>query len=510
MFGQTRVGIFAVAAKNFGMGLRRFCFQHEQDWFARMMRFSSVFAALLLFLAVVSPVSAQNSPNGKVLARIGDYEITETEVDAMLFGRRAFRGLSQEERRDRMLRTLIAEYRAYDWYIAENGRLSDTARMSLGDARRQVMFQMFAESRFTPPEVTKGDIDAFVRNNPHLFSQRRAFQSITITISGGTEDARNLIAAKMVETARTSQTPFVDLNGLLPEFTNKEIRVAMLPFWGTSEMIPQETRSLLHEMVDQGQKTEITTDGDALTITVLQTADALPVEPTRFYDDIRNRIIQTAFQKHREEVISVLSQQVLDPEKAEADGLDENPLAIQSPDAGRAQSAPNLFLPREVRLGAFFAMCALVTLGTLQLVGWRRVVREQAPFLQRAQSHLPILQRPGLATGLTGVLLTLGALLMLGASWSMVSNYSPAFALALLVAGAGSGWFVARIKGRKTQRAKDEMAEEIRDTMTDPEMVKARIALWQDPKPKFWGGLVFLFLACLLLTMVLDLSLGLR
>lgn len=474
-------------------------------------RLGNILAGLALAFAVASSLSvsdarAQTADPDEVLATIGSTRITAEEVDRILAGRNALAGLPEEERRQRTLETLIAEYLIDYFYGQDLGLLSEQVLDSLADARRQVLFQLFAQSRFAPPDIAEADVAAFVAENPQLFADRRAYQFLDLRINGGTPEARAAALARVPGALATGGAPLTALTSLVADLSRDGLNATVNPFWATSEAIPADTLARLSPMAADGRELDQWAAADSARALVLLAADPAPLDPGTLTPQIERRLLQQAFQAHRDEIITLMAKSVLEADAAAA----ADPRVVRAPPRGTVVWSPNPVLPREVRLAGFFGGALMALLAAYGLVTWIALVYRQLPMLQKHELVVPTFRRAGPATTMTVilVLLTLPAAGLAG--WVAGSTYGVRTTLVLLAGAAVLALALALVWHSRTRRFRAAAQLEANETYSDPQMAYERGVLEEGSGWRLVATLALFFCAAIGLAVLLDLPFGLR
>lgn len=463
------------------------------------------FALALSWLCVASDARAQSSDPDEVLATIGSTRITAEEVDRILAGRNALAGLSEEERRQRTLETLIAEYLIDYFYGQDLGLLSEQVLDSLADARRQVLFQLFAQSRFEAPEIAEADVAAFVAENPQLFADRRAYQYLDLRIIGGTPEARATALARVPGALASGAAPLTALTSLVADLSRNGLNATVNPVWATSEALPADTLARLTPMAADGRELDQWTTADSARALVLLAADPAPLDADTLTPQIERRLLQQAFQAHRDEIITLMAKSVLEADAAAA----ADPRVVSAPPRGTVVWSPNPVLPREVRLAGFFGGALFSLIALYGILTWSSLVRRQFPQLQRHELTISIIRR-GTPASVLAAILTLAVLGASGLGVWLASSLYGTTATMILYAGAGIiALAICLVWAGKTRRARQATLEEYKELFSDAGMAVERAGLAKNPTPRLLVSFVLLVLAFTGLAVLLDLQIPL-
>lgn len=478
--------------------------------------------ALLLGLILLGagPLSAQPEGESDPVAIIGSSVITEDEVARIAAGRPdAFADLPPDARRARIRDTLVAEYLVDYYYGRDTGLLSRPVLDALDDARRQVLFQFFAQSQFTPPQITQAEIAAFAEENPALFGDRRSFRYARLELSGGEADRRAEMQAR-AETILARPAPdLAALESLAAEARDAGLDVALDTGWTPSEALPPALRDRLAGMARNEARRDTRAAGGSVSVLRLYAAQALPTPPDVLRDRIEQRLVARAYQAHRETLIDQLAQQVLAPDDSTDETDPGTATAPVSPGTGAARVTPPPrgtvvwsaapALPREVRLAALF-VAALTGVGAgFAAVAWAGRVRAQHPLVVQQQMFVPTLRKRGTATILAGLILIAllaGAVL---AGPAALRTLGDGTTVVLFAAGAAMAAAMAAAWRLRTRRTLDRAIAKAREVHSDEEMADDIARLGQGPGGVLAAALTLLILYAAALVLVLDIPPGL-
>ncbi len=478
-------------------------------------------ALILGLIAVIAgPLTAQPEGESDPVAIIGSSVITEDEVARIAAGRPdAHADLPPEERRARIRDTLVAEYLIDYYYGRETGLLSRPVLDALDDARRQVLFQVFAQSQFTPPQITQAEIDAFAEENPALFDDRRSYRYARLALSGGAADRRAEMQARAETILARSAPDLAALESLAAEARDAGLDVALDTAWTPSEALPPTLRDRLAGMARDEARLDTREAGGSVSVLRLYDAQPLPTTPDTLRERIDQRLVAQAYQAHRAALIDQLAQQVLAPGDSTDEtgpGMAEAPVAegtgaerITPPPRGTVVWSAEPALPREVRLAALFLAALSGTGAGFAAVAWAGRVRAQYPLVVRNSPFVPVLKKRGPATVLAGVMLAAllaGAVPALPVALRTLGNGTTLVLLAAGAAIAAAMMVVWRIRARRTLELS---ISEVREVHSDQEMADDIARLRQGSGGVLAAALTLLILYAAALVLVLDIPPGL-
>ncbi|MHA7887676.1 hypothetical protein [Roseicyclus sp.] len=465
-----------------------------------LLRHLAILAALL-----VTPLAAaaQNDEAEDVLAVIGPAEITQDDVSRTLQSRPdLFPDLPEEERRQRTLQRIVAEV-LVDYLYGQNPEdLSTVDRERLSDARRQVLFRHFAQARFTPPTVTEDDVDAFVEDNPHLFSEHAFYRYLDISLGGGTAEARQDAVARIVQQLRGPGPDLAALQGQLAELEERGgLDTTLHTRWTSSGAIEADIRLRLEAMAARGRAVDAADENGSNRILMLLDVVQAPIPPDKMRDEIRAQIRERAYAAHRETLVRRMAASVM-PDLSASEGPELEPLGIVLPDATAATIGAAPVEPRASRVVALLMSWLFGVVGIYAILSWVALVRRQYP-LQRARlTSVAILGRPAPA-GLLGAVLALGqgavlvAAVVLG-SPTLGPVLTGGAVLVALLAGGGIGWVLQE----RSERSRRKTEDALRAKLSDDGLAERQALLREQPVVRLRAA-VMLLLASMLAGLVL-------
>ena len=434
-----------------------------------LLRFGGVsaiaYAVVLGLVPVQAFAQAEPTAPSATIAIIGSSVILDTEIDKIAAGRpSAYADLAAEDRRERIIDAVVAEYVIDYFYGRDLTQLSPLVLDALNDARRQVLLQFYAQSKFVPPEVTETDIADFIARNPALFAGRYSYSFAVVTLSGGTEQARQALQDRVQDIAGLPTGRIAALDGLVAEAQTGGVIASVSTLWQPSEALPEDVLSRLDAMVLDGSRIHITAEPEAVSILLLNSAVPIPANPALLRDRIEQRLVADAFEVHREDLVRRVAQTVLDPSAArtenQAPGAD---LTVDLPPRGEVVWSSRPAVPPTLQLAALFCAGLFGTLAGYLLSTWLRLVFAQYPHVLARDPVVPFLKTRRTAVWVTA-LTALGLLGSAGAVgpvavqavgrdatiWALAGSLMTAIALAAI-------WHVQRLRAFN-----DAVAEEVR------------------------------------------------
>lgn len=382
---------------------------------AAVMRQFSLCSALVCAVVLgVCPihVAAQEESRApsKPIAIIGSSVISETEIDRIESGRpQAYAELPSDERRARIIDTLVAEYLIDYHYGRDTRKLSPEVSGALNDARRQVLLQFFIQSQFTPPEITEAAVADFIARNPALFGDRRSYDFVVVTLSGGTLDARQAVLDRIQDIFALPEIEIAALDKMISESQGNGVTATLNTVWQPSEALDNDVLSRLLSMVRDNRRIDITNQLDEASILLLNSSVSIPADPAKLRDQIEQRLISEAFEVHSEKLVHRMALTVLDPSAARAEdkklGAD---LTVAPPPRGSVVWSSRPGLPDSIRLAALFGVGIFGTWASYLLWAWLRLVLAQYEHILKSR-----LETPFLSQRITGIVVTAFAALAL-------------------------------------------------------------------------------------------------
>lgn len=443
--------------------------------------FAGIALAFFALIFCTFSVSAQDiqQPSSDPIAIIGSSVISEEEVERIAAGRpRAYADLSGDERRARIIDTLVAEYMIDYYYGRDTQLLSPSVLDALNDARRQVLLQFFAQSQFIPPEITDADVADFVTRNPELFGDRRSYNFAIVTLSGGTVEARQAAQTQLQDMLEEQELDIAALDHMVSGLQGDGVVAGLNTVWQTSEALGDDVLSRLDAMVQDNRRIDINEQPDATSVLLLNSVVAIPTDPAMLQGRIEQRLIAEAFNVHREDLIRRTAQTVLNPPEAAVEAQTEGAVpTVAPPPRGSVVWSSRPTLSRPVRLAALFGVGVFGVLSGGFLWLWLRKLWNQYPQILRTNLFVPTLSKRSTggivaATGTLGLLGSAGfavpiALQTLGRTTTGLTLGS-SIATALVMAVI---WHLWRL------RALDRAVEEDGDKYDDAETARRILAL---------------------------------
>lgn len=295
-----------------------------------------VVAALCLGLA--APVVAQSSagtPPG-TLAVVEGVPITEDDVAAIVQSRgRAFSEDPAEASRQ-ALAALIAETAIEVRSRADGVELNPAVAAAALDARRQVLFQYYAQSRFQPTPPTPAEIDAYIAENSYLFEDRIEYRFVRFFLEP--QNATDVRVATEALTRATSGDTVAEgaLDALTAELAVRNIPLTRQLFWNGSEVIEAADRERLEAMRAADLRIDIRESEGFIDAIILLEARPAPVDAALLRPQIADRLIQEKFQAHRAALIDEIADPFLEAATAEPNAGDSPGEPVVAPNTAAA------------------------------------------------------------------------------------------------------------------------------------------------------------------------------
>ena len=474
----------------------------------RSSLFSCVASALVMVAGSTFSINAQDVPqtSSAPIAIIGSSVISEEEVERIAAGRpRAYADLPADERRARITDMLVAEYLIDYYYGRDTQQLSPQVLDALNDARRQVLLQFFAQSRFTPPEITDAEVVDFAARNPELFGDRRSYNFAIVTLSGGTVEARQAAQIRLQDMLEEQEIDIAALDQMVSGLQGDGVAAGLNTVWQTSEALGDDVLSRLRAMVKDNRRIDISQQSDAASVLLLNSAVPIPADPDMLRSQIEQRLIAEAFNAHREDLIRRTAQTVLNPPEAAVEAETEgDALAVEPPPRGSVVWSSRPALPRNVRVSALFGAGVFGFLAGILLWLWLRMVWERYPRILKNALFVPTLRKR--STGLT--VTTIGTLGLLGSAGLAVSialqTLSWTTAGLTLGSSIATALVIAVIWHLWKLRALDRAVEEEGDKYADANRARKMLALKGNPLNLLAAAFGFAVLYGMSLALLLD------
>lgn len=271
-----------------------------------------LWAICIQLCSLVAALQAQEAPQAPQTEEylVGTSVVTGADVDAIMGSRKAF-AAQTPEMREQALRTLLAETAISEQFERPEIILAPELKAALTDAKRQVLFQVYLQSEFTPGEVTSDDIDAYVAAHPEAFEGRveYRFQRFLIRHTDSTKDA---IQSAMTALQQAEKPDLTAVETLVTSLAGNDVEFSKLNFWTSSESMDPLMRARLEQIDARGGWIDAQSNAVGHDIVLLHQIDPAPVDPKLVVAQIQNRIVQDRFLQHRQAVIFDLSQPILD------------------------------------------------------------------------------------------------------------------------------------------------------------------------------------------------------
>jgi len=348
------------------------------------------------------------------IAIIGSSLIYDTDIDRIAAGRpNAYADLPEDDRRQRIMDSVVAEYVIDYFYGRDTTLLSPTVLDALNDARRQVLLQFYAQSKFTPPKITETDVANFIARNPALFADRRSYSFAVVTLSGGTAQARQALQDRVQDIGGLHTGQIAALDGLVSGAQAGGVTATINTVWQPSEALSNDMLTRLESMIHMHRQIDISQEPDAVSILLLNSAVPIPADPAMLRGKIEQRLIGEAFDAYREKLIHRLALTVLDPQQAAVEEETEGAAPIVAPPPlGSVVWSSRPTLPRTILVSALFSAYVFGSLAGGLLLFWFRMVSEQYPKLVNWSEFVTPLRRRS-----TGIIVTsIAAFSLLGSA----------------------------------------------------------------------------------------------
>ena len=388
----------------------------------------------------VTSAASQSPPptHGAPLANVEGIAISTDDVAAIMTSRpRAFQD-SSDETRQLALETLAAETALEAQLTARGVEFSSDVSAALLDARRQIIFQSYTQSRFTPVEPTSEEITAFVKENAHLFEGRSEYRFLRMVVRAREPQELEIAKQSLSEVNANPEVSEGDLDAFFYELAGQEIPISRQLFWNGSEALDPDTRARVERMHADGIAIDVSEGNETLDVIRLFETRAAPVSPDLLRPQIVARIQATKFQEHQTNLIKELS----GPYLLAATEPDDADVEVMSSEPPATSAAPM----RTPRFNLNSAM--LVTLGLLGFTGslspilavqWVRAASDLAKEATEISSRTPQLDRKKRALPTVIVCLAFLAGAAGLSVYSLPSELSLARAGVLLAGGAVIG-----------------------------------------------------------------------
>lgn len=286
-------------------------------------------AALIPFvvLAGLSPAIGQETGDsmprsvGDVL--VGDRLIPQAALEQAIRSRSAGFSADPEEGRRLARDTVLAEYWV-DETFGEMAARDPQVRAGLDEARRQVLFEVYAQSLFDRTPPTAAEIDAFIADNAPLFEDRRAYRFLQVQV--GTRDmSERALLEDVLE--RIAGMPRDAWDSALPDLLDESgLDYLQARYWSESERLTPAILTRLQRMEAEDRRQDVQTVDGSQSVLLLLESQPIPIDPAGLREDIANRVLQARYREHRLTLASDIAAPLLTgegPQRAEAAPMTE-------------------------------------------------------------------------------------------------------------------------------------------------------------------------------------------
>lgn len=319
------------------------------------------------------------------VAIVGPEVITENELRRAFESRGARFGPTLEAAREDLLDMVAAEFWVQQFFGAR--ALTDPRiRSAVGEAERQILFELYAQSQFDPTPPTDAEIDAYIAENPQAFGDRvdYRFQRFRIGLPGEGAAAR---VDELLDDIVTGEPTAEEASELAQALSRAGIPFDRSTIWLGSEALAEPVLARLEGLRVAGETVDIEATPDAYDVLILFEARPDPVDPALLREAIAGRILQERYQTERAE----LAARIAEPLRAAAESGAPVPLGER-------------FL---AALGVLGAALGLVLAGAITWTGRTRQLFRLAR-IDNSDDGLPALRRPGPVMAMAVLVAALG------------------------------------------------------------------------------------------------------
>lgn len=334
---------------------------------------------------VPEETGAQEIDVQEPVAIVGPEVITEGELRQAFQSRGVQFGPTLEAAREELLDMVAAEYWVQQFFGAR--ALTDPRiRGAVGEAERQILFELYAQSQFDPTPPTEAEIEAYVAENPQAFGERveYRFQRFRIALPGEGAAAQ---VDELLKDIVTGEPTAEEASELARGLSRAGIPFDRSTIWLGSEALAEPVLARLEGLRVAEETVDIEATPEAYDVLILFEARPDPVDPALVRDGIATRILQERYQAERAE----LAARIAEPLRAAAESGAPVPL-------GRRFLAA---------LGVLGGALGLVLAGAMTWSGRTRQLFRLAR-ADNSDDGLPGLRRPGPVTAMAALLAVLG------------------------------------------------------------------------------------------------------
>lgn len=274
---------------------------------SRSLYCAAASALWVLFSADLGLSEGQAPPAGPPVAIVGERPIFEADVTAILQSRRKNLPADPEEARQRALETLVAEIALEAQLDAIDAASASEVAAAIADARRQILFEFYAQTQFDSRPPTSDEIEAYIAENPAFFGDRSEYRFLRITARPRDDEDRGIVTDVFGGLQGRPSVTEKDLDGVALELARRGIPFTRELFWNGGEVLDRATLGRIAAMQREGTVIDIAETSEAIDLIRLFEARVAPIDPTFLGPQIEDRVLLDRFSKYRADLVQALA-----------------------------------------------------------------------------------------------------------------------------------------------------------------------------------------------------------
>lgn len=352
---------------------------------SRSLYCAAASALWVLFSAGLGLSEEQAAPTGPPVAIVGERSIYEADVAAILQSRRKTLPADPDEARQRALETLVAEIALEAQLDALDAASTADVAAAIADARRQILFEFYAQTQFDARPPTSDEIEAYIAANPAFFGDRSEYRFLRITARPRDDGDRTVVADLFGGLRDRSAVTEADLDGVALELARRGIPFTRELFWNGGEVLDPVTLGRIAGMQRDDTVIDIAETREAIDLIRLFETRAAPIDPTFLGAQIEDRVLLDRFGEFRAELVQALAAPHLETAPPREAPAPETPAPAVAPAPEERTAAPESAPEAEPRfdrasvgLAGLGVVGALATFGLVSARQWVRSAKAYA------------------------------------------------------------------------------------------------------------------------------------
>ena len=204
--------------------------------------------------------------------------MTADDVERVLQTRRASFPEDEGEARRAARDQLIAELSLAARYDDAEDALSPEVREALADARRQVLFNAYAQSRFTPGSPDDADSAAFVAARGDEFADRQEVRYLRVILQPEDTNERRAVRSA-VDLLQDGEATEETLSTAADRLDRTGVPVLRQPYWGGLDALPSGDRARVEAMIAEDRALDVVERPQGYDVLLLSDVRAAPLDP---------------------------------------------------------------------------------------------------------------------------------------------------------------------------------------------------------------------------------------